>query len=48
MQSLFALASGGVLGKGIGFGSPGIIPAVHTDMVISAIGEELGLAGHWA
>ncbi|MEO5950918.1 MAG: FtsW/RodA/SpoVE family cell cycle protein [Chloroflexia bacterium] len=45
VQSLFALASGGVLGKGIGFGSPGIIPAVHTDMVISAIGEELGLAG---
>jgi cell division protein FtsW (lipid II flippase) len=45
VQSLFSLASGGVLGKGIGFGSPGYIPAVHTDMVISAIGEELGLAG---
>lgn len=45
VQSLFALASGGVFGKGIGFGSPGVIPAVHTDMVISAIGEELGLAG---
>jgi cell division protein FtsW (lipid II flippase) len=45
VQSLFALASGGVLGSGIGFGSPGIIPAVHTDMVIAAIGEELGLAG---
>lgn len=45
VQSLFALASGGVLGTGIGFGSPGTIPAVHTDMVIAAIGEELGLAG---
>jgi cell division protein FtsW (lipid II flippase) len=45
VQSLFALASGGVLGKGIGFGSPGYISAVHTDMIISAIGEELGLAG---
>jgi cell division protein FtsW (lipid II flippase) len=45
VQSLFALASGGVLGSGIGFGSPGTIPAVHTDMVIAAIGEELGLAG---
>lgn len=45
VQSLFALASGGVLGTGIGFGSPGYIPAVQTDMVISAIGEELGLAG---
>ncbi|HVF99494.1 MAG TPA: FtsW/RodA/SpoVE family cell cycle protein [Chloroflexia bacterium] len=45
VQSLYALASGGVLGVGIGFGSSGIIPAVQTDMIISAIGEELGLAG---
>ncbi len=45
VQSLYALASGGVLGSGIGFGAPGNIPAVHTDMVISAIGEELGLSG---
>jgi cell division protein FtsW (lipid II flippase) len=45
VRSLFALASGGVLGSGIGFGSPSTIPAVHTDMVIAAIGEELGLAG---
>ena len=45
VQSLFALASGGVLGVGIGFGSSSIIPAVQTDMIISAIGEELGLAG---
>ncbi len=48
VQSLFSLASGGVFGKGIGFGSPGYIPAVPTDMVISAIGEELGLAGTMA
>jgi cell division protein FtsW (lipid II flippase) len=45
VQSLFALSSGGVLGSGIGLGSPGTIPAVHTDMIIAAIGEELGLAG---
>jgi cell division protein FtsW (lipid II flippase) len=45
VQSLFALAQGGVLGTGIGLGSPSYIPAVQTDMVISAIGEELGLAG---
>jgi cell division protein FtsW (lipid II flippase) len=45
VQSLYALASGGLFGRGIGFGSPSYIPAVHTDMVISAIGEELGLAG---
>ncbi len=45
VQSLYALAQGGVLGSGIGLGSPSFIPAVQTDMVISAIGEELGLAG---
>lgn len=45
VQSLYALASGGLFGRGIGFGSPSYIPAVHTDMVISAIGEELGLMG---
>jgi cell division protein FtsW (lipid II flippase) len=45
VQSLYALAQGGVLGTGIGLGSPSYIPAVQTDMVISAIGEELGLAG---
>ncbi len=45
VQSLYALASGGVFGVGTGFGSPGYIPAVQTDMVISVIGEELGLAG---
>ncbi|MDQ3854982.1 MAG: FtsW/RodA/SpoVE family cell cycle protein [Chloroflexota bacterium] len=45
VQSLFALASGGVYGSGLGYGRPQTIPAVHTDMVFSAIGEELGLIG---
>lgn len=45
VQSLFALANGGVLGTGLGLGHPGYIPAVHTDFVFAAIGEELGLAG---
>ena len=45
VQSLYALAEGGAFGTGIGLGSPSYIPAVQTDMVISAIGEELGLAG---
>jgi cell division protein FtsW (lipid II flippase) len=44
-QSLYAFAAGGVLGSGIGRGSPGYIPAVHTDFIFAAIGEELGLAG---
>ncbi len=45
VQSLFAFASGGFTGKGLGEGSPEYIPAVHTDFVFAALGEELGLLG---
>jgi cell division protein FtsW len=45
VQALYAFASGGVLGSGLDMGAPRYIPAVHTDFVIAAIGEELGLAG---
>ncbi|HEX2187170.1 MAG TPA: FtsW/RodA/SpoVE family cell cycle protein [Chloroflexota bacterium] len=48
VQGLYALAAGGVLGEGLAFGSPRYIPAVHTDFVIAAIGEELGLIGSLA
>jgi cell division protein FtsW (lipid II flippase) len=44
-QSLYAFAAGGVFGTGIGRGYPGYIPAVHTDFIFAAIGEEMGLAG---
>ncbi len=45
VQALYALASGGVFGSGLDMGSPRYIPAVHTDFIIAAIGEELGLVG---
>ncbi|MDQ1396035.1 MAG: hypothetical protein QOG64_1294 [Acidimicrobiaceae bacterium] len=45
VQSLFALGSGGLTGAGIALGSPTRIPAVQTDFIFSAIGEELGLLG---
>ena len=45
VQSLFSLANGGVLGKGLGYGSPNFIPEVQTDFVFAAIGEELGMVG---
>src|ERR671938_1963718 len=48
VQALYALGSGGVFGAGLDMGSPRYIPAVHTDFVIAAIGEELGLAGSLA
>jgi cell division protein FtsW (lipid II flippase) len=44
-HSLWALASGGLLGSGLGMGSPETIPAGHTDLVVSALGEEWGLVG---
>jgi cell division protein FtsW len=45
VQGLIALANGGLLGTGLGLGSPTLVPAVHTDFSIVAIVEELGLAG---
>ena len=48
VQSEYALASGGVLGAGLGMGRPYNIPEVQTDYVFSAIGEELGLLGSLA
>ena len=45
VQALTALAAGGLFGSGLTFGYPEFVPAVHTDFIIVAIGEELGLAG---
>jgi cell division protein FtsW (lipid II flippase) len=45
VQGLTALAAGGLIGSGLTFGYADYVPAVHTDFMIAAIGEELGLAG---
>ncbi len=45
VQSLYALANGGILGAGLGRGEPYYIPAVHTDYIFVALCEELGLVG---
>jgi len=44
-QSLWAFSAGGFSGMGLGLGSPEFVPAVHTDLILSAIGEELGSIG---
>ena len=43
--ALWAFSAGGVTGTGPGLGSPGVVPAAHTDLVISALGEEAGFLG---
>ena len=45
VQSLIAVASGGLFGQGIGQGLPTIIPVVHSDFAFAAIGEEWGMLG---
>jgi cell division protein FtsW (lipid II flippase) len=45
VQGLYGMASGGLLGKGLGAGMPYITPLVQSDLVFTAFGEELGLAG---
>jgi cell division protein FtsW (lipid II flippase)/cell division protein FtsI/penicillin-binding protein 2 len=44
-HSLWALSSGGAWGLGPGVGDPQLIPAGHTDLIVSALGEELGFVG---
>ena len=45
LQGLYALATGGILGTGLGAGHPTLMPASYTDMIFPAIGEELGAVG---
>lgn len=44
-QSLFAVATGGLIGTGLFLGDPKFIPAVHTDFIFSALCEETGVIG---
>jgi len=44
-QAMFAFGAGKVVGTGLALGNPTRIPAVQTDFIFAAIGEELGLVG---
>ena len=45
VQGLYGMANGGLLGKGLGGGQPFWTPLVQSDLIFTAFGEELGLAG---
>ncbi|HEY0716924.1 MAG TPA: FtsW/RodA/SpoVE family cell cycle protein, partial [Streptosporangiaceae bacterium] len=45
VQGLYGMASGGILGKGLGAGQPYLTPLVQSDFITTAFGEELGLTG---
>jgi cell division protein FtsW len=47
IQSLIAVGSGGLFGKGLGLGLQKyhFLPEAHTDFVFATVGEEIGLVG---
>ena len=45
VQSLIAIANGGLLGRGPGIGNPTLVPIPHSDFIYAAIVEEMGLVG---
>lgn len=45
IQGEYAMATGKLFGAGLAQGHPTYIPAVHSDYIFAAIGEELGLLG---
>ena len=45
VQSLLAVANGGLLGRGPGMGSPSLVPIAHSDFIFAAIAEESGVLG---
>jgi cell division protein FtsW (lipid II flippase) len=48
VQGLYGMASGGLLGTGLGEGHPDFVPYSASDFIFAAFGEELGLAGLFA
>lgn len=43
VQSVLALANGGIGGRGPGMGSPALVPVAHSDFIYAALVEEGGL-----
>lgn len=45
VQSLLAIANGGMIGRGPGIGYPEVVPIPHSDFIYATIAEESGLIG---
>lgn len=45
VEALYSFDAGGMLGHGLGYGTPFLIPKAASDFIFAAIGEELGFAG---
>ena len=45
IQSILAIANGGLNGRGPGLGSPALVPVAISDFIFAAIAEETGLTG---
>jgi cell division protein FtsW (lipid II flippase) len=45
IQSLLAIANGGIGGRGPGLGNPLLVPVAFSDFIFAAIAEETGLVG---
>jgi cell division protein FtsW (lipid II flippase) len=44
-RAIWGMATGGWFGTGLGLGDSRYLPAGHTDLILAAIGEELGAVG---
>jgi cell division protein FtsW (lipid II flippase) len=44
-HAMWAMATGGTFGTGLGLGDTRYLPAGHTDLILAAIGEETGAMG---
>ena len=45
VQALYGIGDGGIVGTGLGRGSPDKVPEAQNDFIFAAIGEEMGLVG---